>query len=227
MKRRLFKLVLFLLLGAVANVAVAWGCALWSGTNPEQSISSNHVDLGFGPARVSNQVWKFHKSHLTSERSSVYEVFESGIDFGFEAYRIRSLESLESPDRQLVTNALHVGWPSASLAAYYTFYYRESDTDSGLDPIMEEQKSGILLIVGEDRWIPVRPLWPGFATNTILYAAILWTFILGPFSVRRMIRIKRGLCIKCGYDLRGTSGEDCPECGWGRGESLALGGGDA
>ena len=29
MKRRLFKLTLFLLLGAVLNVAVAWGCAVW------------------------------------------------------------------------------------------------------------------------------------------------------------------------------------------------------
>ena len=28
MKRRLFMLMLFLLLGAVVNVAVAWGCAL-------------------------------------------------------------------------------------------------------------------------------------------------------------------------------------------------------
>jgi len=27
MKRRLFKLALFLLLGAIVNVAVAWGCA--------------------------------------------------------------------------------------------------------------------------------------------------------------------------------------------------------
>ncbi len=30
MKRRLFTLALFLLLGAILNVAVAWGCALWS-----------------------------------------------------------------------------------------------------------------------------------------------------------------------------------------------------
>ena len=29
MKRRLFKLVVFLLLGAIVNVAVAWGCAVW------------------------------------------------------------------------------------------------------------------------------------------------------------------------------------------------------
>ena len=31
---------------------------------------------------------------------------------------------------------------------------------------------------------------------------------------------KRDRCIKCGYDLRGTSGgEACPECGWRREDS--------
>ena len=35
-------------------------------------------------------------------------------------------------------------------------------------------------------------------------------------AARRLIRRKRGLCIKCGYDLRGTEHEVCPECGWQR-----------
>jgi sensor histidine kinase regulating citrate/malate metabolism len=30
MKRRIFKLCLFLLVGAMINVAVAWACAKWS-----------------------------------------------------------------------------------------------------------------------------------------------------------------------------------------------------
>ena len=35
------------------------------------------------------------------------------------------------------------------------------------------------------------------------------------FVMRRQRFLKRGHCIKCGYDLRETSG-GCPECGWGR-----------
>ena len=57
---------------------------------------------------------------------------------------------------------------------------------------------------------------PGFAINTIFYAEILWLLTLGPFTARRMIRRKRGRCIKCGYDLRGDFSAGCSECGWRR-----------
>ena len=61
--------------------------------------------------------------------------------------------------------------------------------------------------------LPLRPLWPGFAINTAFYAAIVWLLPLGTFTARRMIRHKRGRCIKCGYDLRGTTHIICSECG--------------
>ena len=67
--------------------------------------------------------------------------------------------------------------------------------------------------VQQDRLLPLRPIWPGFAINTVFYASILWLFTLGPFTARRMIRRKRGLCTKCGYDLRNVEHEKCPECG--------------
>ncbi len=63
------------------------------------------------------------------------------------------------------------------------------------------------------RSLPLQPVWPGFATNTVFYAAILWLLAFGPSTARRIIRRKRGLCIKCGYDLRGAEHEVCPECG--------------
>jgi len=56
----------------------------------------------------------------------------------------------------------------------------------------------------------------GFAINTVFYGALLWMLWLSPFVVRRVIRRKRGHCIKCGYDLRGDFSTGCPECGWRR-----------
>ncbi len=48
MKRRLLTIAIFLLLGAVVNVAVAWGCALWSKPSHSTDKSGPREDLGFG-----------------------------------------------------------------------------------------------------------------------------------------------------------------------------------
>ncbi len=77
------------------------------------------------------------------------------------------------------------------------------------------------------RVLPIRPIWQGFAINTFFYAAIVW-LPFAPFQLRRYLRIKRGRCIKCGYDLRGTSGGAsggggvCPECGANRWDTALL-----
>lgn len=52
------------------------------------------------------------------------------------------------------------------------------------------------------------PLWLPFVLFA-LYPTI--AFIRGP--VRRYRRRKRGLCLRCGYDLRGNTSGICPECG--------------
>lgn len=56
------------------------------------------------------------------------------------------------------------------------------------------------------------PPWPSFALNTLFYAVVLW-IPFAPFVLRKALRRKRGLCIKCGYDLRHVEHEVCPECG--------------
>lgn len=63
------------------------------------------------------------------------------------------------------------------------------------------------------RVLPLYPIWTGFIVNTIFYASLLWLLIPGPFVLRRLIRIKRGLCETCAYDLRGVEHDACPECG--------------
>jgi len=60
-------------------------------------------------------------------------------------------------------------------------------------------------------FVPLRPIWPGFALNTLFYAAVLWLLIPGPFVLRRFIRVKRGRCPACAYPM-GQS-DVCSECG--------------
>lgn len=68
------------------------------------------------------------------------------------------------------------------------------------------------------RVLPYRPLWAGFAGNTLIYA-VLWAGVLkaagwlvGTLTGARAAA--QGRCRGCGYDLRGVApGGRCPECG--------------
>ena len=71
-------------------------------------------------------------------------------------------------------------------------------------------------IWGDRPPIPLQLLWVGFTINTIFYGVLLWLLMLGLHRARRVRRRKRGLCIKCGYDLRGDFSAGCSECGWRR-----------
>ena len=65
--------------------------------------------------------------------------------------------------------------------------------------------------------LPLRPVWPGFAANTLVFTAACWMLFVAPLVLRKALRSKHGLCPVCGYDLRGranTTGSNvCPECG--------------
>jgi hypothetical protein len=63
------------------------------------------------------------------------------------------------------------------------------------------------------RRLPCLPLWPGFSLNTVFYGGIVFLLWSAPGFVRRRSRGRRGLCVVCGYDLRGSAEKGCPECG--------------
>ena len=61
------------------------------------------------------------------------------------------------------------------------------------------------------RYLPLRPMWPGFLVNSLLYGAILRLLVGGPLLLRRFIRGRHGQCPACGYPV-GVSAV-CTECG--------------
>jgi hypothetical protein len=61
---------------------------------------------------------------------------------------------------------------------------------------------------------PITPMWPGFAINTLIFAAAWWTLLFGYSTIRRLTRHAKGLCPTCGYSREGLPiGTPCPECG--------------
>ena len=101
---------------------------------------------------------------------------------------------------------LEYGFPACCCALER---WQESDSIA-VAGIGSEQHDGLAIA---ERKLPKQVSWPGFAINTAFYAVALWLLFAAPLALRRRRRIKRGLCPKCAYDLRGTQTGVCPECG--------------
>ena len=195
MKRRLTKLVVFLLLGAVVNVAVAWGCALRELWNSLEGHEPTDYDIRWWDAHV--------PEGFPAVPDEVGEQSAFGVSETF-MFSERSSQPISPPSVAIRRRA---GLPMRSLEGSAWGDYRY-----GRRRVIEQ--SQLKLLKDRERF-PLRPIWPGFAINTVLYATILWLLTLASIASRRFDRRKRGRCINCGYDLRGASGGGgvCPECG--------------
>ena len=203
MKGRLRRLVLFVLLGAIVNIAVAWGCQLKFESSPPLPVDTEHQFRGW-------EIW-------TWNALGAQEIGNVMGGSSSEEY-IASLERWEAPTwsrlRQLpiyerLDPVVLQGDRAFGLPALSVWYGLDTKRALGTSLVLSREVTGCLPY----RNLAVTPLWPGFAINTIFYAAILWFLTLGPFFARRIIRRKRGLCPNCGYDLRGTAQMICSECG--------------
>ncbi len=216
MKRWLTKLVVFLLLGAVVNVAVAWGCAACLQVD---SLASSGGTLYGPPSRPEVTNWLKEWESRTGMNLTWWTNQHEG--FGARetrfiwksnqrSYMVPSSDDVRFIEAGLPRHALRGGRIKRAYDPRLAVVFPQ--TDHGVFSVGEYS----WCLRKQSRLLPLHPIWPGFAINTIFYAALLWLLTLGPFTARRMIRRKRGHCIKCGYDLRGEFSSGCPECGWRR-----------
>ncbi len=189
MKRRLLIIAIFLLLGAVVNVAVAWGCAaksIWGVGGTIVGTSESQWWDQRGPAEFGGQfAGGLHTLSLGALVTWLFGPQQRGVQ-PYTALRVRA------------------GIPALGLEG--SFWYDQNRALVYTDPPLAPQPW-----LNEGRPFPFRPIWPGFAVNTLFYAALLWLLLPGPFALRRFLRLRRGLCPKCAYPI-GESAV-CSECG--------------
>ncbi len=108
------------------------------------------------------------------------------------------------------------GWPWPALEATVEMVDRRVQTLEG--GFMQDDGRIIAINEGRplaetQRLLPWRPAWPGFVLNAAVFGVVGWLLSGGPLLIRRVLRIRRGACPRCGYDRRATTEKRCPECG--------------
>lgn len=61
--------------------------------------------------------------------------------------------------------------------------------------------------------LPIRPSSPSFAVNSLIFGIALVALFVSPGWIRCRRRALNNVCVRCGYDLRGSASGACPECG--------------
>ncbi len=208
MKRRLTTLVVFLLLGAVVSVSVAWGLARFYPATFDHTKSSLSDEA---------RGWAADKGVPDPVISSYNGLGIRWVVVHKPVGTTMLSGGVEEPVYDYAGMEVEAGWPFVAMherswiddeaSSLHRRIYR---TAVGL----QSEATGAGPAVPPLRPLPLYPALPGFLLNTLFYAAIWFGLFVGLGAARRSIRRKRGWCIKCGYDLRGTSGgEVCPECG--------------
>jgi hypothetical protein len=202
------RVLVFLLLGAIVNVAVAWGCAAWIGCPRREYRASfepwvREVPTEWLPPRQIGY-------GSVPGRSGIYQTTAG---FGMPG---RVFEQYVKIGNCFWISVDQFGWPRLSLECEERTAVLPGDVRNITRLPLDIQIPGVAPSRGIfDRYLPLRPLWPGFAINTIFYAVILALLFYGPGRVRRFVRVRRGRCPACGFIIApGTCANGlCSECG--------------
>jgi hypothetical protein len=214
------RICLFLLLGAIVNIAVAWGCAIRM--SYFVAYGKQHPFSSCTPVTPAERVWL----HQYQSDLSQHEIeFTRWTAFGWyaECALVFAVDVPRDPQTDpLIYQRTRCGWPFSCLRSQTASpdVATESEAKSlqqqATKPRLHDDRYAHLIRIDRNVFgirigLPSWPLVPGFAINTLFYAAMLWLLFAAPFALRRRTRIKRGLCPACAYPV-GAS-DVCTECG--------------
>ena len=190
-KRGSRQLAVFLLLGAVINITVAWSCAFWAAPSNDMEEWDSEVTRpnlgaawvgqpeGFPERSLVGGIYPrragVQRSNLSSLQGNL-DVLEEDIDAFSEALSTSDNFSLDLID---------AGWPFASFEGGL---WRHSEA-SALYFDLWEAKHALLVKPGsfvDDDWtiIPLMPKWFGFLANAVFFGGILLLLFRWPRVLR-------------------------------------------
>ena len=206
MRRVAAIIIVFVILGAVVNVAIAWGC--------EQFGSIRLLDTTLIAKLRREQFDRADQNPSLGKPLWVKDAFRGP---GTEIIRF-SADGSQTEERRS-------GWPWRSVQCVVE---SRLDRSGGQSNWRRSIQAGILVsgnaylswdanptmamgLQAIEKVVPLQPRWPGFVLNTIFWALVMWLLCMIPRWIRSGVWIIRRRCMRCGYPV-GTS-PVCTECG--------------
>jgi hypothetical protein len=213
-RRTILKLGVFLLLGAAANVAVAWGCSFFElGVSARRELCEKaSVPSKYGSCVV-----------VEFSRSGFLRLV-AGNDGGFGWQEpVDDMDAVIPGWADIYLNDYQLGMPPSDT---WTLVYGSGLPCLALRGALPARRNrsfddaqGILYPTSDannqitSRLLLLQPIWPGFAINTVFYAGVCWLLFAAPSVLRRRLRLRRGRCPNCAYPIGTWGGDLCTECG--------------
>lgn len=217
--RRLARLWPFAAVGALLTILVCWVAAAFGQFNDGHLVATYESRNTAPPAWLTPEGWDTRSWHATWGLGIRSDLISEQVWMGSR------LALTSDGRRQWTVTHARVGYP---MYAMRWLDYASHLPEEGSGPLRRAWLMGVD-IEGSmakvfparriDRRLPIRPIALGFATNTVVYAALAWGLWRGARTVRGAVRRRRGLCERCGYPRprpgadRGPARARCPECG--------------
>ncbi len=219
MRPPLRRLAAALVLGAATTLGFAW---------IPTAITFDGVSAKPGHP-PSNDRWHGAPGGMTVSRSEFTPFVRAVVTFEWEAMRVSTrvpstvtmLEGEFPPPRWAPTPPTDTPTHTTTIGAgfpFVTFTMNRSQSmfQSSLGPL---QPAKVVTLGSERCAIPLRPYWPGLIGSLLAWTLVFAALLFGLGAGRQRLRILRGRCIRCRYDLSGVARDEssgtvtCPECG--------------
>jgi hypothetical protein len=197
--RVLWRVAISLALGAMINVLVAWRCHRFGWMEGKRT-------------KIENPMWPIRVPSSWPHEPRWGEWTEAG-SIAFSRFIKHWPESRGGVEHAVIV--YESGWPRRAMIRYLPVVGGSSPPkvpDIGMLHLGVPSPFNLQSTnIPHANYLPVLPLWPGFAINTIFYGTFVFAAMAGASALKRRRRIKRGLCVQCAYPITGLT--RCPECG--------------
>ncbi len=215
--RVIWRSILCLTIAVLMTIGNAWWFAIrLDGFAPTRDFRTGLTNLGDGLGQwmVNVNIWSGSSWAHSEAFGTVWdkELRPMSAEEALPYWVPRAPPTLEPHEALRITVIAH-GWPFRALRLSYEVQRRANGFQTGIAVYPPDWLRGKRAfpqsLIGQ--YLPLDPIWFGFAANTMLYASVIVVITSAGRKLRRVHRRRRGRCLACGYPIGET--DRCSECG--------------